>query len=60
MTNQRPGATVSIGGIYWCTVCKLPQTFNEGQVFPECPNMCGRGLWQLVETVDEDPSRTLD
>jgi phosphoglycolate phosphatase len=58
--NQRPGAAVPASGIYWCTVCKLPQTFTAGQQFPECPNMCGRGMWQLVEKLDADPSRSLD
>jgi hypothetical protein len=51
--NHRPGVTVPVTGIYWCTVCKLPEKFTEGQPFPECKNMCGRGLWQLVE---EQPS----
>jgi hypothetical protein len=36
-------------GIYWCTVCKLPRPFTAGQQFSECQNMCGRGLWELVE-----------
>jgi hypothetical protein len=47
--NHRPGATVPVTGIYWCTVCKLPEAFTAGQPFPECRNMCGRGLWRLVE-----------
>ncbi len=47
--NHRPGARVPATGIYWCTVCKTPEQFTEGQAFPECRNMCGRGLWQLVE-----------
>jgi phosphoglycolate phosphatase len=58
--NQRPGAAVTTSGIYWCTVCKLPQTFTAGETFPECRNMCGRGMWQLVEKLEEDPSRALD
>jgi phosphoglycolate phosphatase len=58
--NQHPGAAVTVNGIYWCTVCKLPQTFQTGTQFPPCPNMCGRGTWQLVEKMDEDPSRALD
>ncbi len=43
------GATAPEDGIYWCTVCKLPEHFQAGQEFPECKNMCGRGRWQLVE-----------
>ena len=47
--NHRPGAVVPVTGIYWCTVCKLPERFEKGREFPECRNMCGRGLWELVE-----------
>ena len=47
--NHRPGEIVSATGIYWCTVCKAPAHFMAGETFPECPNMCGRGLWKLVE-----------
>ncbi|MBZ5727821.1 MAG: hypothetical protein LAP87_22855 [Acidobacteriia bacterium] len=47
--KHRPGATVPVSGIYWCSVCKLPERFTAGQQFPECRNMCGRGLWELVE-----------
>jgi hypothetical protein len=54
--NHRPGATVPVTGIYWCTVCKLPEAFTAGQPFPECRNLCGRGLWQLVEE-QKDPER---
>ena len=56
--NHKPGTTVPKTGIYWCTVCKLPKSFSAGQPFPECQNMCGRGLWQIVEkTREKDPSR---
>ena len=48
--NHHPGDTVPATGIYWCTVCKTPKQFTAGEKFPECPNMCGRGLWHLVET----------
>jgi hypothetical protein len=51
--NHRPGATVPETAIYWCTVCKLPEKLVEGQPFPECRNMCGRGLWELVEREKE-------
>ncbi len=47
--NHRPGAIVPVTGIYWCSVCKTPQRFDEQQDFPPCPNLCGRGLWELVE-----------
>ncbi len=51
--SYRPGATVPTTGIYWCSVCKLPEKFREGQEFPECRNMCGRGHWELVKKQDE-------
>ena len=55
--NQRPGTKVPVTGIYWCTVCKTPEQFQEGQEFTECRNMCGRGLWELVEEQPKtDPS----
>jgi len=47
--NHRPGTIVPATGIYWCTVCKTPERFTEGETFPECRNLCGRGLWQPVE-----------
>jgi hypothetical protein len=47
--THRPGTTIPTTGIYWCTVCKLPDRFTAGDQFPECKNMCGRGSWQLVE-----------
>jgi hypothetical protein len=47
--NHRPGVIVPVTGIYWCSVCKTPQGFTEGQAFPPCPNLCGRGLWEPVE-----------
>jgi hypothetical protein len=50
MTTHRPGETVPATGIYWCSVCKTTKQFTAGEVFPECPNMCGRGRWELVET----------
>ena len=53
--NHRPGATVPVTGIYWCTVCKLPEAFTAGQPFPECKNMCGRGSWVLVRKEGDDP-----
>ncbi len=48
MTSFKPGTTVPESGIYWCTVCKLPRSFNKGEQFPECENMCGRGSWERV------------
>ena len=48
MTHHRPGATAPVTGIYWCSVCKAPKEFTAGEQFPECPNMCGRGQWELV------------
>jgi hypothetical protein len=36
-------------GIYWCTVCKTPASFKEGEIFPQCRNLCGKGYWEFVE-----------
>jgi hypothetical protein len=47
--NYKPGAEVPAKGIYWCTVCKKPERFEQGKQFPECKNLCGRGYWQLVK-----------
>jgi hypothetical protein len=51
--RHRPGETVPATGIYWCTVCKAPAELTAGAQFPECPNMCGRGLWELVKEEGE-------
>ena len=48
MTNK-PGTAAPATGIYWCSVCKAPQSFTRGETLPDCPNMCGRGSWELVE-----------
>ena len=54
--HHKPGDTAPVTGMYWCTVCKLPVRFEAGQILPECQNMCGRGMWQLVKTLAEKPS----
>ena len=51
--NHKPGTTVPQTGIYWCTVCKSPESFQQGNHFPPCKNLCGRGLWQLVDQRQE-------
>jgi hypothetical protein len=51
--KHRPGVIVPVTGIYWCTVCKTPQRFEEKEEFPGCPNLCGRGLWELVQIEKE-------
>jgi hypothetical protein len=56
--THHPGSTVPTTGIYWCTVCKLPDHFTAGQEFPTCKNMCGRGNWELVQVEGEkNPAR---
>ncbi len=55
MTHFKAGTTVPATGIYWCTVCKTPRRFNEGEIFPECNNMCGRGLWEMVRNEGGKP-----
>ena len=51
--NHKPGTEVPANGVYWCTVCKKPLRFEQGQKFPECKNLCGRGYWQLVKASGE-------
>lgn len=56
--SHKPGTTVPTTGAYWCSVCKTPEKFTAGQEFPECPNMCGRGRWELVQPQPEsNPAR---
>ena len=52
----RIGEGAPKSGIYWCTVCKRPDTFTEGQVFPECKNLCGRCHWEFVESLGTGPA----
>jgi hypothetical protein len=47
--TYKPGTDAPATGIYWCSVCKAPQRFEEGAALPACPNMCGRGSWELIE-----------
>ena len=53
--NHKPGTEVPSNGVYWCTVCKKPERFEQGQKFPECKNLCGRGYWQLVKAPEKPP-----
>ncbi len=53
--NYHPDDPVPVTGIYWCTVCRSPENFTAGQRFPECKNMCGRGLWKLVKAEETEP-----
>ena len=56
--TYKPGTEAPATGIFWCSVCKTPQQFSAGQTLPGCPNMCGRGSWELVEKQDsEGPAR---
>jgi hypothetical protein len=56
--NHKPGTTVPKTGIYWCTVCMSPQSFAAGDQFPECKNLCGRGLWKKAdEAAEKQPPR---
>jgi len=47
--SHQPGTAVPVTGIYWCSVCKLPAAFKQGETFPPCPNKCSRGAWEFVE-----------
>lgn len=53
--NHKPGTKAPVSGIYWCTVCKRPERFRQGEGLPRCKNLCGRGLWQLVQPSEEAP-----
>lgn len=56
--TYKPGQPVPETGIYWCSVCKRPERFRAGQQFPPCPNLCGRGRWELVRPEpDSAPQR---
>lgn len=58
--TYNPGSPVPATGIYWCSVCKRPEHFREGEPFPACQNMCGRGRWELVRqagTVTDFPEK---
>jgi len=47
--KHKPGAAAPATGIYQCTVCRTVERFIKGDTLPECPNFCGRGMWELVE-----------
>ncbi len=51
MTYQ-PGTPAPATGIYWCSVCKLPASFEKDQSLPVCKNKCGRGRWELVRPAE--------
>jgi len=55
--TYKPGTHAPATGIYWCSVCKTPKSFTSGETLPPCPNMCGRGSWELVETQEERPAK---
>lgn len=50
--NAKPGTVVETAGIYWCTVCKTPASFELGKTFPACPNMCSKCHWHMVKAAD--------
>jgi hypothetical protein len=46
---DQPGVAAPKSGIYWCSVCKTPAKFAEGETLPTCKNLCGRGKWEFVQ-----------
>ena len=50
---HQPGTPAPQNGIYWCSVCKVPVKFEEGENLPTCKNLCGRGKWEFVKEVKE-------
>ncbi|MCX6621737.1 MAG: hypothetical protein NTY38_11820 [Acidobacteria bacterium] len=53
--NYKSGTNVEVAGVYWCTVCKTPAAFEQGNTFPPCPNLCSKGHWHLVRPAGETP-----
>jgi len=51
--KHKPGTAAPATGIYQCTVCRIPARFTKGDPLPECPNFCGRGMWELVEEEEQ-------
>ena len=49
MNRYKVGTVAPQTGLYWCTVCKTPAKFQQGETFPQCRNMCGKGFWEFVE-----------
>jgi len=35
--NHKPGTAAPVTGIYWCSVCKTPAQFTEGETLPNVP-----------------------
>ena len=59
--NHRPGATVPVSGIYWCTVCKLPQSLYRGPAVPRLPeHVRTRHVAVGRKAGPKNPSRALD
>jgi len=54
--RHKPGTKVPVTGIYWCSVCKRPASFNKDDEFPRCPSRCGRCLWELVRKSEQEES----
>jgi hypothetical protein len=54
--TYKTGEKAPSTGIYWCSVCKTPTTFERDQALPECRNKCGRGRWELVRAAEEQPT----
>lgn len=47
--SHKPGTPAPKSGIYWCSVCKTPAQFKQGDNLPNCRNLCGRGYWEFVK-----------
>lgn len=55
-THFKVGTEVPDTGIYWCTVCKTPDRFEQGATFHDCQNLCGKCHWELVEKLGTEPN----
>jgi hypothetical protein len=50
--SNKAGMPAPQTGIYWCSVCKTPAKFQEGDTLPACKNLCGRGHWEFVKVLE--------
>jgi hypothetical protein len=50
--SHKPGTPAPQSGVYWCSVCKTPVQFKQGDNLPTCKNLCGRGYWEFVKSME--------
>ena len=50
--SHKPGTPAPQSRVYWCSVCKTPVQFKQGDDLPTCKNLCGRGYWEFVKAME--------